>query len=120
MGLRPCPPNTTCVGVDEDEEEVVGRGLGRGWRLMPAREGGGVRRGLKENERRGGRLACGGLGRGDVVHVEEVLVGCRKDRHDDGGVVLPLLRRRDRADVMVNYYCVSLLFVGMLRVASLG
>ncbi len=82
-----------------DADEELGRGLGRGWRLMPAREGGGVRRGLKEDERRGVRLA-GGLRRGDVVSVEEALVGFRKDRHDDGVVVLPLLRRRDRADVM--------------------
>ena len=31
-------------------EEEAGRGLGRGLRLMPARAGGGVRRGLKDED----------------------------------------------------------------------
>lgn len=85
------------------EEEEGGRGLGRGWRFMPARLGGGVRRGLKDDmvrvRRQRVRLA---VTSGAIGHVDDddELIGGRRDRHD-GVVDMPLWRRRSRAaDVM--------------------
>ncbi len=83
--------------------EEEGRGLGRGWILMPAREGGGVRRGLKDDMARRVRqrvrlvVMSGDVGREE----DDELVGGRRDRQD-GVVDMPLWRRRSRVDVMVG------------------
>ena len=81
--------------------EVVVRGLGRGRRLMPAREGGGVRRGLKEDMVR--ELDKLLFRSGDAVCKEDESIGWRRDRHG-GMVVLPLWRTTNKVDAMVMVY----------------
>lgn len=82
-------------------EVVVGRGLGRGRRLMPAREGGGVRRGLKEDMVR--ELDKLLFRSGDAVCKEDESIGWRRDRHG-GMLVLPLWRTTNKVDAMVMVY----------------
>ena len=82
-------------------EVVVGRGLGRGRRLMPAREGGGVRRGLKEDMVR--ELDKLLFRSGDAVCKEDESIGWRRDRHG-GMLVLPLWRTANKVDAMVMVY----------------